>query len=89
MTATTSRRAVAAAKLKIVPPAGDRQRAFWDLECQIGDLERAAHIAFHMAMHDLENPEDEPLGLFAIEQVERLASELRASFKAARESVQS
>ena len=47
-----------------------------DLENQICDLDRAARIAFLVTMHDAE----ERLGLFTIEQVERLASELRADF---------
>jgi hypothetical protein len=66
-----------------VRPISDDAHALLSLENQICDLDRAARIAFLMAMHDLENPEDEGLGLFAVEQVERLASELRASFDAA------
>jgi len=60
--------------------------ALRDLEAPIRDLERAAQIAFLMTTHDLElddDPEDERLGLFAVEQVERHAAELRKQFYAA------
>jgi hypothetical protein len=58
------------------------------LEALICDVERANHIAFLMTMHDEEHP-DHPrgsLGLFAIEQAERLAMELKKAFYAAGES---
>jgi hypothetical protein len=57
--------------------------AFRDLEPTIRDLERAANVAFLMTMHDGElddNSEDEHLALFAVEQVERHATELREQF---------
>jgi hypothetical protein len=60
--------------------------ALRDLEAPIRDLERAAQIAFLMTTHDLElddDSEDERLGLFAVEQVERHAAELRKQFYAA------
>ena len=66
--------------------------AFHDLEAPIRDLERAAQIAFLMTMHDLEldhDSEEERLGLFAVEQVERLTAELREKFYLACKAVQS
>jgi hypothetical protein len=85
MNATTTRRAMLAGaepKLRVVQqPVRDRENAFTDLENQICGVDRAARIAFLMMMRDAEHDGDEEsLGLFAIEQVERLASELRASF---------
>jgi hypothetical protein len=77
-------------KLRVIQgPVTCRESSY--LENQICDLDRAARIAFLMMMHDAENKEDESLGLFAVEQVERLASELRASFYTAMDgkSVQS
>jgi hypothetical protein len=62
--------------------------AFRDLEPTIRDLERAANVAFLMTMHDGElddNSEDEHLALFAVEQVERHAAELRKQFYRAAE----
>jgi len=74
-----SRRAGTKPKLRVVQqPVSDREHAFSDLEAQIYDLNRAARIAFLMMMHDSENADD--LGMFAVEQVERLALELQASF---------
>jgi hypothetical protein len=79
-----SRRAALAGtkpKLRVVQqPVRDRERFMADLEPQICDLDRAAHIAFLMMMHDAESEDDESLGMLAVEMVERLASELRASF---------
>ena len=74
MTTTTK------ARLRVVqqPPA---LSPLLDLENQICDLDRAARIAFLMTMRDLESDEgDDLLGLFAVEQVERLAKELRDAF---------
>lgn len=67
--------------VKITPiPVIDRERALADLEPQICDLERAAHIAFLMLMHEAENQDEEGLAMVAVEHVERLAAELRAAF---------
>ncbi|HZL67220.1 MAG TPA: hypothetical protein VFC29_07805 [Candidatus Limnocylindrales bacterium] len=66
--------------------------ALRDLETPIRDLERAAQIAFLMTMRDDErdnDSEDEPLALFAVEQVERLTAELREKFYRAGKAVQS
>jgi hypothetical protein len=63
----------------------DRERALANLEPQICDLERAAHIAFLMLMHEAENSDEEGLAMVAVEHVEQLASELRASFALASE----
>jgi hypothetical protein len=57
--------------------------AFRDLEAPIRNLERAANVAFLMTMRDGErdnDSEDEPLALFAVEQVERHAAELCKQF---------
>jgi hypothetical protein len=57
--------------------------ALRDLEAPVRDLERAANIAFLMTMHDAElgdDSEDERLALFAVCQVERLATKLREQF---------
>jgi hypothetical protein len=57
--------------------------AFRELESPIRDLERAANVAFLMTMRDGEcdnDSEDEPLALFAVEQVERHAAELCKQF---------
>ena len=65
-------------KLRVVQKA---PASYSDLESRICDLDRAARIAFLITMHDAENEEDEDsLGLFAVEQVERLAAELREAF---------
>ena len=85
MNATTTRRAMLAGaepKLRVVQqPVRDRENALADLENQICDVDRAAHIACLMMMRDAEHEGDEEsLGLFAAGQVERLASELRAAF---------
>jgi hypothetical protein len=79
-----SRRALTAgAKPKLRVAVRDREYGLADLENQICDLDRAARIAFLMAMHDKEHEDEESLGLYAVEQVERLASELRAAFNVA------
>jgi hypothetical protein len=62
--------------------------ALRDLESPIRDLERAALVAYLMTMHDDEYGDDEhheSLGLFAVEQFERLATELREQFYRASE----
>jgi len=61
-------------------PAASPALSIRDLENPIHDLVRATRVAFEMAMHDAENPDDERLGLFAVEQAERLALELRATW---------
>ena len=71
-------------------PAIDRAAlsALRDLEVPVRDLERAANVAFLMMMRDSElddDSEDERLGLFAVEQVERLAAELCKQFYRASE----
>ena len=100
MTTSTRRTALAGAaksKLRIVSPTpkstsvsvlagAAKSRALCNLEDQICDLDRAARIAFLMAMHDRENPDEECLGLFMVEHVERLAAELRADFYRALET---
>ena len=79
----------APARIKTAARAANTQAtlsAFHNLEGQIRDLERAANVAFLMTMRDGEcdnDSEDEPLALFAVEQVERHAAELRKQFYAA------
>ena len=70
-------------KLKTPKP----KPSFDDLETQVHDLVRASIIAYEMTMQDNESddPEREGLGLFAVEQVERLAKEFRESFYACME----
>lgn len=73
---------MAKAKLRVVhQPVRDRENSLADLENQICNLDRAAQIAFLMVMHDADRERGaESLAPDAVEQVERLASELRASF---------
>jgi hypothetical protein len=77
---TTRKRAAPRPKLQVVPPPV--WNPLMDLEAQICDLDRAARIAGLMAHHDLENEgeKSESLAIIALENVQRLASELRASF---------
>jgi hypothetical protein len=80
-----AKRMTAAPRRKAVPPVRDREHSLADLEPQICDLDWAARIAFLILMHDAENGDEEGLAMVAVEHVERLASELRASFYLANE----
>jgi hypothetical protein len=85
MTTHATRRAILAgakANLRVVEqPVRDRENALAALENQIIDVDLAARIALLMMIRDLEHEGDgESLGLFAVEHVKQLSSELRASF---------
>lgn len=85
MTTHATRRAILAGykpKFRVVQqPVRDRENALADLENQICDVDRAARVAGLMMMRDAERDgAEESLGLFAVGQLERLASELRAAF---------
>ena len=76
-------------KVTQLRPKDDRvARDLTEVEMKIRDVERAAKIAFLMMMHDAENKHDEPLAMFAVEQTERLAGELREVFYSSIEGAQ-
>jgi hypothetical protein len=63
-----------AARTKLQPDMGTdakRAKAYFDMEPYVCDLERAAQIA--MVLHD----EDPSLFLFAVEQFDKMAEDLR------------